>query len=218
MFTGLIEEVGAVARLSKRPDGCDLTIRARIALDALKQGDSIAIDGVCLTVTAFDKETFTVGLSPETLRRTALGELKEGAAVNLERAVLPTTRLGGHYVQGHIDGAGVILRSWREGDSLWLRIGAPEELMRYVAPKGFIAVDGASLTVAKIGEDSFDVMLVAYSQDKLALSRKAAGARVNLETDVIAKYVERLLFAGAERKDRGFHEAAASYDEDGARL
>jgi riboflavin synthase len=192
MFTGLIEEIGAVKAVTKQDGGCQLVIAAGGVLDGVRPGDSIAVNGVCLTVTAFDAETFTVGLAPETRARTSLEDLAPGSPVNLERALLPTTRMGGHYVQGHVDATGII-RSFRpDEDALWLAVEAPRDLMRYIVPKGYIAIDGASLTVVHTGADWFDVTLIAYSQANLILPRKKVGDRVNLEVDILAKYVERL--------------------------
>ncbi len=191
MFTGLIEEIGTVVRAGALDGGHVLTVAARKVLEGQKPGDSIAVDGACLTVVARDTGSFTAGLSPETLARTALGELRAGSRVQLERALLPTSRLGGHYVQGHVDGTGTILESRAVGDGLWMKFRAPRELLRYVAPKGYIAIDGASLTVVHTGEDWFDVQIVAWSRGKLALPAKPAGAPVNLEVDILAKYAER---------------------------
>lgn len=193
MFTGLIEEIGAVRAVTRNDAGYQLVVEAGEVLGGVKLGDSIAVNGVCLTVTAFDAATFTVGLAPETRAKTDLEDLAPGAPVNLERAVLPTTRMGGHYVQGHVDATGVI-RSFRpDQDALWLAVEAPRALMRYIVPKGYIAIDGASLTVVHTGPDWFDVTLIVYSQEKLILPRKKPGERVNLEVDILAKYVERLL-------------------------
>lgn len=193
MFTGLVEELGTVAAVTRDKGGYQLRINAREVLGGTRLGDSIAVSGVCLTVTSLAGETFTVGLAPETLAKTSLGDLKAGDAVALERAALPTTRLGGHYVQGHVDATGTI-RSFRpDADALWLTVAAPPALMRYIVPKGYIAIDGASLTVVNTGADWFDVTLIAYSQEKLALPKKKPGDRVNLEVDILAKYVERLL-------------------------
>ncbi|MEQ8936173.1 MAG: riboflavin synthase, partial [Amphiplicatus sp.] len=169
----------------------------KTVLEGAALGDSISVNGVCLTVTAFDAASFTVGLAPETLAKTGLGALTPGARVNLERAALPTTRLGGHYVQGHVDATGVIKSFRPDEDALWLTVEAPRELMRYIVPKGFIAIDGASLTVVNTGPDWFDVTLIAYSQAKLILPGKKPGDRVNLEVDILAKYVERLLKSDA---------------------
>ena len=193
MFTGLIEEIGVVADSGAKDGGFRLTVSARKVLEGVRQGDSIAVNGVCLTVERFTDDGFTVGLAPETLNRTNLGALKRGDGVALERAALPTTRLGGHYVQGHVDGVGEIASFRPDGDALWLKVATSPALMRYIAEKGYIAIDGASLTVVHVGDDWFDVTLIAYSQGKLVLPRKQVGERVNLEVDILAKYVERLL-------------------------
>lgn len=193
MFTGLIEEMGAVAGIRKSSKSFDLSVAAKTTLQDAKLGDSIAINGVCLTITAFDAETFTFGLAPETLKRTNLGDLKEGDPVNLERALLPSTRLGGHFVQGHVDGTGTINAFRTEQDAVWVTIVADEALMRYVVSKGFIAIDGVSLTVVDADHTWFNVTLVNYTQGKIALPLKKPGDRVNLEVDILAKYAERFL-------------------------
>lgn len=217
MFTGLVEEIGAVKAVAKERGGYQLTIAARTVLEGARDGDSIAVNGVCLTVTAFDADTFTVGLAPETLAKTDLGDLKPGAPVNLERAALPTTRLGGHYVQGHVDGTGIIKSFRPDRDALWLTIETAPALMRYIVPKGFIAVDGASLTVVNTGPDWFDLTLIAYSQEKLILPRKNPGDRVNLEVDILAKYVERLIERDAPAGVTREFLAAHGFINEGAR-
>ena len=192
MFTGLIEEMGAVAGIKQTADSFDLTIAAKTVLEGARLGDSIAVNGVCLTVTAFDDARFTVGLAPETLKRTNLGDLGEGDAVNLERSLLPTTRLGGHFVQGHVDATGVIKAFRPDNDALWLTVETDPALMRYIVTKGYIAIDGTSLTVVDTGPDWFNVTLINYTQQKIILPRKKPGDRVNLEVDILAKYIERL--------------------------
>lgn len=193
MFTGLVEEIGEIVTIGPKGDGFDLSVRAKTVLDDAHLGDSIAINGVCLTVTALDGDVFTVGLAPETLARTSLSVLAPGGGVALERAALPTTRLGGHYVQGHVDGTGTIRQKRPDNDALWLTVGVDPSMMRYVVPKGYICVDGASLTVVNTGDDWFDLTLIAYSQTKLVLPYKDIGDPVNLEVDILAKYVERLV-------------------------
>lgn len=191
MFTGIIEEIGIVERLSQAEGGWSLTVQAVIVLEGTALGHSIAVNGACLTVTALTDGSFTVGLSPETLRRTNLGEVQPGDGVNLERSLAVNGRIGGHFVQGHVDGTGVI-RSFRpEGDSLWMTVAAEPALLRYIVPKGYIAVDGTSLTVVDVLPDAFTFMLVAYTQQHITLPRKPVGSRVNLEVDVLAKYVEK---------------------------
>jgi riboflavin synthase len=198
MFTGLIEEIGVVAAADKKPGGCALAIGAKRVLEDLHVGDSIAVNGVCLTATRFDDESFRVDLSPETIRRTNLGDLSPGDPVNLERALKPAARMGGHFVQGHVDGTGAIKEMRPDGDALWLTVETEPALMRYVAVKGFIAIDGVSLTVCQVGPDWFDLTLVPHTRQNIALPRKNPGARVNLEVDILAKYVERLLQHGAD--------------------
>jgi riboflavin synthase len=147
-------------------------------------------------VTNLTDHSFTVGLSPETLRRTNLGDLKPGDGVNLERSLALNGRLGGHFVQGHIDGTGVVRAFHPEGDSLWVAVAAPAALLRYIVPKGYIAVDGTSLTVVDVLDDAFTFMLVAYTQQHITLPRKSIGSRVNLEVDMLSKYVEKFMNEG----------------------
>ncbi|MBI4493917.1 MAG: riboflavin synthase [Chloroflexi bacterium] len=193
MFTGLIEEVGRVQALRREAEAVSLDVAASKVLEDLRQGDSIAVDGTCLTVVHLSEGGFTVGLSPETLRRTNLGERVAGDAVNLERALAVGGRMGGHYVQGHVDGVGRIVGRRQEGDSLAMTLAAPSELLRYIVAKGFIAVDGISLTVTERVDNRFSVALVAYTQSAVALPHKPDGSTVNLEVDIVAKYVESLL-------------------------
>jgi riboflavin synthase len=189
MFTGIVEEIGLVSRVERDL----LKIQASLVLEGTQLGDSIAVNGVCLTVIARDGGSFSVEVMPETLRRTNLGMLRSGERVNLERALTPTSRLGGHFVQGHIDGTGRIVSAKPEDRAILVRFVAPPELMRYIVPKGFIAVDGASLTVADVDSGSFTVSLVSFTQRHITLGDKKPGSIVNLETDILGKYVERLL-------------------------
>ncbi|XP_027347122.1 riboflavin synthase isoform X1 [Abrus precatorius] len=201
LFTGIVEEMGTVKQLGMAPHGgFDLKIAAKTVLDGVNLGDSISVNGTCLTVTEFDGKVsdFTVGLAPETLRKTSLAELEPGSLVNLERAVTPTSRMGGHFVQGHVDCTGEIVSMVPEGDSLWVKVRAEKELLKYVVPKGFIAVDGTSLTVVDVFDDEgcFNFMLVAYTQQNVVIPLKKVGHKVNLEVDILGKYVERLLSSG----------------------
>jgi riboflavin synthase len=198
VFTGIVEEVGTLVVREDRADSAVLRIRARRVLEDVALGDSIAVNGVCLTVTGVDDGVWSTDVMAETLRRSSLGQAVEGAAVNLERAVTPHTRLGGHLMQGHVDGVGRIL-SRTPGDA-WevVRIALPAELARYVVEKGSIAVDGVSLTVSAVGDDRdpwFEVSLIPTTLRETTLGARARGETVNLEVDVIAKYVERLLGA-----------------------
>ncbi|XP_061342485.1 riboflavin synthase [Gastrolobium bilobum] len=201
LFTGIVEEMGTIKQLGVASHGgFDMKIEAKTVLDGVNLGDSIAVNGTCLTVTEFDVKVsdFTVGLSPETLRKTSLVELEPGSVVNLERAVTPTSRMGGHFVQGHVDGTGVIISMVPEVDSLWVKVKAEKDLLKYIVPKGFIAVDGTSLTVGDVFDDEgcFNFMLVAYTQQKIVIPLKKVGQKVNLEVDIVGKYVERLLSSG----------------------
>jgi riboflavin synthase len=193
MFSGIVEEIGRVARVGANAGGLSLTVACRTVLDDTRLGDSIAVDGVCLTVAELDAATFTANVQPVTARLSTLGERRAGSALNLERAVAAGPRLGGHYVPGHVDGVGRITGKRGQGAALLVDIAAPPELMRYVVERGFIAVDGASLTVAELSNAGFTVSLVYHTQQHITLADLPVGARVNLEADVIAKYVERLL-------------------------
>ena len=193
MFTGIVEELGTLAGLEELDRAARLTLKGpRVAVDAA-HGDSIAVNGVCLTVVETSGEDFTADVMAETLSRSALGGLAPGDQVNLERAATLTTRLGGHLVQGHVDGVGTILE--RRPDTHWeiVRIGLPAELGRYVVEKGSIAVDGVSLTVSAVATDWFEVSLIPTTLAATTLGVRGVGSRVNLEVDVVAKYVEKLL-------------------------
>ncbi|MFK7804256.1 MAG: riboflavin synthase [Anaerolineae bacterium] len=193
MFTGIVEEIGTVSRLSKNNQGYDLAIRAKVVVDDSKLGDSICVNGVCLTVTQFWDGGFTVGVSPETREVTNLMDLKAGSRVNLERSATPTSRLGGHFVQGHVDAVGTITQFRPEQDALWVTIEFPADLMRYVVKKGYITLDGTSLTVVDVYKSSFTVQLVAYTQTEIILPMKKVGDQINVEVDVLGKYVEKML-------------------------
>lgn len=193
MFTGIVEEVGRVQRLWQSADSWQLRIAAARVLADVQLGHSIAINGTCLTVTEFTPQSFTVGLSPETLRCTNLGELLTDAEVNLERSLAANGRIGGHFVQGHVDGTGVITKKQPEGDSLWLTIDPAPDLLRLIVPKGYVAIDGTSLTVVDVTSKHFTFMLVAYTQTHITLPRKPIGDRVNIEVDILGKYVKSLV-------------------------
>jgi len=199
MFTGIVEELGTVAALEDQGDALRLSIAATTVLEGVRLGDSIAVNGCCLTVTTFDQATWTADVMQETLDKTSLAGVEPGDRVNLERAVTPTTRLGGHLVQGHVDGTGTILR--RTPSEHWevVEISLPAHLARYLVDKGSIAVDGVSLTVVEAGEESFTISLIPETLARTTLGMKQVGAAVNLEADVLAKHVERLLAAGAQR-------------------
>jgi riboflavin synthase len=193
MFTGLVEEMGSVRDLITVGDHTRLSIAAKTAREGLALGDSVCVDGTCLTVDELDPEGFWVGLSPETLVRTNFDERMAGDRVNLERSLLVGGRLGGHYVQGHVDGVGKIVEKRPDGDSLRIWFTAPADLMPYIVTKGYICLDGVSLTVTEKKGDRFAVALVAYTQLMITMPTKPVGASVNIEVDVFAKYVESLL-------------------------
>lgn len=193
MFTGIIEEVGAVRAAGPGI----LTIAAKTVLEDTKKGDSMAVDGVCLTVTELSPDSFSADVMPETLRRTNLGLLRPGDVVNLERPIAAGGRFGGHFVQGHIDDTGRVISATREGEAILLSFEAPQELMRYIVGKGFVAVDGVSLTVVECDAGSFKVSLVGYTIANSNLGGRKVGDVVNLEVDIIAKYVERLHGGGS---------------------
>jgi len=197
MFTGIVVELGRVVALDWHGEGAVIAVRAPVVTADARHGDSIAVSGVCLTVTGVDGDVFTADVMKETFDRSALGSVAVGDEVNLEPAVTPSTRLGGHIVQGHVDGVGTVLR--RTPGERWedVQIGLPDELARYVVEKGSIGVDGISLTVTSVDERSFQVSLIPTTLALTTLGRKQVGALVNLEVDVIAKYVEKLV--GARR-------------------
>jgi riboflavin synthase len=198
IFTGLIIEVGRVRRFDRRADGAYLAIEASKVLEGTRLGDSISINGVDLTVIEIGSDFFSADASLETLKRSTLGEFRAGRRVNLERALAVGERLGGHMVQGHVDGTGELVRVKEEGNAYRMRFGFPLELGRYIAMKGSITVDGISLTVAGMGDDWFEVAIIPHTWRETSLSELNNGDRVNLEVDVLAKYVERLLTKGEE--------------------
>ena len=198
MFTGLIAELGTVDGVEQTPDGARLRVRGGLARD-LSEGDSVAVNGVCLTATSVNGGAFSADVMAETLRRSSLGALGAGDAVNLELPLRASDRLGGHVVQGHVDGLGTVREVRDEGFARVVRIDAPPELLRYVVARGSIAVDGISLTVAEANDDSFTVSLIPETLDRTNLGAAEPGTNVNLEVDVLAKYVERLVVDGGAR-------------------
>ncbi len=193
MFTGIVEEVGRVAELDLTPDGARIAIQAPVLAPLARLGDSVAISGCCLTVVSVDGELLRFEAVPETLSRTSLGTLAAGSPVNLEDALRAGEPFGGHIVQGHVDGVGEITAIAPEGDGHRLTVRAPAELLRYVVEKGSIAVAGISLTVAALRDDGFEIALIPHTWISTTVSRLQVGDPVNLEVDVLAKYVERLL-------------------------
>jgi len=193
VFTGLVEETGQVRSVHRAGRSLHLTVGARKVLEGLRLGDSVAVNGVCLTVVRFDGDSFTADVMPETYQRTSLGALAPGSLVNLERAMALGDRFGGHIVQGHVDAVGTIAALEQDEIAVRMTVTAPPEVLRYVAPKGSIAIDGISLTVVDVAEDRFQVSLIPHTLAATNLRERRVGDRVNLEADVLAKYVERLL-------------------------
>jgi riboflavin synthase len=193
MFTGIIEELGAVRSIEMRGENARIVIGAKVVTEGTNHGDSIAVNGVCLTALDIHSDSFAADVSRETLLRSTLGNLAIGAPVNLERAVTPATRLGGHIVQGHVDARGTFAGVEDHGESWTVRIGYPREIGRYLVFKGSVAVEGISLTIAGLADDYFEVAIIPKTWEVTNLSRLKPGDGVNLEVDVIAKYVERLV-------------------------
>ncbi len=193
MFTGIVEELGSVSTLERHTDGAKISISARTVTEDTKDGDSIAVNGVCLTALNIRPDGFDADVSEETLRRSTLGNLAAGSRVNLERALTFSSRLGGHIVQGHVDGRGKFIAAIQEGDFYTVRIGFPPELARYLVHKGSVAVEGISLTIAELSEDHFDIAVIPKTWELTNLSTLKSDDAVNLEVDMIAKYVEKLI-------------------------
>ena len=197
MFTGIVEEIGHVRQITRQGEFQRMQISAQRVLEDVKMGDSINVDGVCQTVVHFDAQSFSVETVSETLSRTTLGQFQSGRPVNLERALCPGDRLGGHIVQGHVDGVGHV-ESVQERQNEWrIQITVPSTLQRYIAEKGSIAIDGTSLTVADLSDGGFTISVIPHTFDYTILSQRCVGDAVNLEVDVLARYIERLLAGGA---------------------
>ncbi len=210
MFTGIIEEVGTIERIQRNGIKSDMTIRGQKVLEGTKCGDSIAVNGICLTVTKLDKQTFTADVMNETLSRSSLFGIKAGCKVNLERAMLNNGRFGGHIVSGHVDGTGNIKEIKPDGIAVWYKIETKPEILHYIVEKGSIAIDGISLTVAKVTGSDFSVSVIPHTAKETILSEKKVGDVVNLENDIVGKYVERFVAgasaAGAENAKKQWHE------------
>lgn len=192
MFTGIVEEIGIVKKIA-RGQKAYLEIQADKIFSDIHIGDSIAVNGVCLTVTSFSGKVFTADVMNETFSRSSLGSLKTGSHVNLERAMSANGRFGGHIVSGHIDGTGKITNIKKDGNAVWYKISADENIIKYTVEKGSIAIDGISLTVARVERDNFSVSIIPHTSEETILSEKQLGDTVNLENDIIGKYVERFL-------------------------
>ena len=210
MFTGIIEETGKIESVANGNKSAIITIIADKVLKGTKIGDSIAVNGVCLPVTSISGNKFTADVMAETIRRSSLGTLKHGSKVNLERAMAADGRFGGHIVSGHIDGTGVIRSLEREDNAVWVEIETPDKLLKYIVEKGSIAIDGISLTVAKLTDDSFSVSVIPHTGEETTLLAKKPGDIVNLENDIVGKYVERLMNFNTSQKSPFDNKTATS--------
>lgn len=193
MFTGIIEEIGTIQNIERGSQSAVLHIQCKKVLPGTKIGDSIAVNGVCLTVTTMSEDGYTADVMAETLERSALGSLKRGSRVNLERAMAADGRFGGHIVAGHVDGVGTIKSIRHDETAVWYEIAASPEVLRYIVEKGSITIDGISLTVARVNDSAFQVSIIPHTRENTILADKGVGDVVNLETDIIGKYVEKLL-------------------------
>lgn len=202
MFTGLIEEIGIIEAIINENKSMKLSIKANKILENINIGDSISTNGICLTVTNFTKNSFTVDVMPETMRKTNLGKLKIGNFVNLERALKVSDRLGGHIVSGHIDGTGIIKAFKDEDNATWVTVETTREIIKYIIPKGSISIDGTSLTVVDVFENSFTVSLIPITKKDTILLMKKVGDELNLECDIVGKYIERFLNFNNDKKDK----------------
>ena len=193
MFTGIIEEIGKIKKIETIGPSARITISAKAILSDVHLGDSIAVNGICLTVTLFGEDYFVADIMNETIKRTSFHNMRIGTSVNLERAMKVDNRFGGHIVSGHIDGTGLIKSIEKQGNATWYKIAPPAQLLRYIVEKGSIAIDGTSLTVAYVDRESFKVSIIPHTSEVTILSSKRPGDKVNLEVDIIGKYVEKLL-------------------------
>lgn len=200
MFTGIIEELGKIQALEKRADGAKIRISAKVATEGTTEGDSIAVNGVCLTALEITSNSFSADVSQETLNRSTLGSLQIGSIVNLERAVTPSTRLGGHLVQGHVDARGKFSGATQNGDFWTVRVSYPKEIGQYLVYKGSISVEGISLTIANLTDDYFEIAVIPKTWNLTNLHTLKNGDAVNLEADIIAKYVERIMLYGKKQE------------------
>lgn len=201
MFTGIVEEIGKIKRFNISGNSGRIEIEAKKVLEGTKIGDSIAVNGICLTVVSMSDSSFCADVMAETVRRSSLSELSDGDSVNLERAMAADGRFGGHIVSGHIDGTGVIVSKVQEENAVWVTIEAPEEILNYIVEKGSICIDGISLTVASVSDRDFKVSVIPHTGEETTLLKKKTGLKVNLENDIIGKYVGKLMnISGGEKK------------------
>ncbi|MRT91561.1 riboflavin synthase [Ancylomarina sp. 16SWW S1-10-2] len=201
MFTGLIEEIGHIKAMKKGSNSIRLTVAANKIMDDVKLGDSIATNGICLTVVDLDSNSFSADVMPETMNRSNFHLQKEGSPVNLERALRVGDRMGGHMVSGHIDGVGEIISQTKDDNAIWVSISAPKNMLKYIIEKGSIAIDGISLTVAYVDDKQFKVSIIPLTQDDTTLVSKKIGSTVNLECDMTAKYIEKFMFHKDDEKE-----------------
>jgi riboflavin synthase len=204
MFTGIIEETGIVKSIRTEGRSARITISAEKVLEDMKVGDSINTNGVCLTVTEFSSSAFTIDVMPETMQRTTFAKLRSGSRVNLERALRLTDRLGGHIVSGHIDGTGILEKIREDENAVWLSVSGEPGILRYIVEKGSVAIDGISLTVVKVSQRSFEVSIIPHTQTETAILLKKTGDTVNIECDIIGKYVEKLSSKKSDKVDLNF--------------
>lgn len=202
MFTGIVEEIGEIVSIKKGAQSAVITIAAEEVMKDIHLGDSIAMNGVCLTVCSFDHRSYSVDVMHETLRRTNLGTLKSGSKVNLERAMAANGRFGGHIVAGHVDGLGRIISMTQDDNAVWFKIAADKEVLKYIVLKGSITIDGISLTVADVTDQTFSISMIPHTGAHTTLLMKKPGDSVNLETDIIGKYVEKLLGFQKEEEEK----------------
>lgn len=202
MFTGIIEEIGTIDTMVQSGEAIVMTIRANKVIGDVKLGDSIAVNGVCLTVTSFNSKQFTVDIMPETVRSTSLKELKRGSKINLERAMSSNGRFGGHFVSGHAEGIGEIIKKEAHYNAVYYEIKVPNELMKYIVLKGSIAVDGTSLTVFAVTESTFTISLIPHTRSETVLGEKGVGDIVNIECDMLAKYIENFMTRYLSNNDK----------------
>lgn len=200
MFTGIVEETGTLCEIKKGGISAQVKIRCEKVLEGTKVGDSIAVNGICLTVTSLSKDGFTADVMAETMRRSSLSQLTVPGTVNLERAMAADGRFGGHMVSGHIDGTGHITDIRQEENAVWYTIEAEEKLLKYIVEKGSVALDGISLTVAQVTDREFQVSVIPHTRQETALTEKHVGSLVNIECDIVGKYIEKLLTGGKEEK------------------
>ncbi|UPA30551.1 riboflavin synthase [Terrisporobacter glycolicus] len=201
MFTGIIEEIGIIKNVKKNNKSSIITIQGKKIFEDINIGDSISVNGVCLTVTTFSNEIFTADVMNETLSRSSLDSLQNGSYVNLERAMSASGRFGGHIVSGHIDGTGKIIKIKRDDNAIWYTVTVENNLIKYIVEKGSIAIDGISLTVVNVNENSFSVSIIPHTLQKTILSHRLVGDIVNIENDIIGKYVEKLITFEKNKKD-----------------